>query len=280
MKTVDPKIGQAFAEWSLEQNHAKAHAAATTFRFSSVMGCSRQAGYVAAQVPETDPMDGSSLAVAAMGSLLHEDIQTAVAKRWPGATFEGTGQLEDLISGHFDIDLSDDDEIVELKTVGAYKFDLAIGLFRSPGRGQPAKMRSDGGKGPSLAHICQGGFNALAHGRKTVRIAYVSREAVSVKKAEEAGLGPIERFWAEWTFDQEVWGPLVEAEIARLAKIRALVATGVLPDRADFDDAGKQVKVDPDKGHWRCSYCSHAQRCKLDGPGRIAVELSGTRVLR
>ena len=270
MKTATPKIGEAYSEWMSAQDHHKDHAALTTFRFSGVMGCSRQLGYLAAGYEQSDPMDGSSLAITAMGSLLHEDIQEAIAKRWPDATFEGRGQVGDLISGRYDVDLPEDDELVELKTVGAYKFDLAIGLFRSPGKGQPARLRSDGGKGPSLAHICQGGFNAAAHGRSTVRIVYVSREAVSVQKADEAGLDHIARFWAEWTFEPKVWEPLVLAETERLAKIRALVDDGQLPDRSDIDDNGKPMKIDITK-HWRCKYCSFAQKCKADGPGRIAI---------
>ena len=93
MRTVTPKIGQAFAEWMLDQDNSKAHAADTPFRFSGVMGCARQLGYKAAELDETDPMDGSSLAITKMGSLLHEDIQTAVHARWPKMTFEGKGIL-------------------------------------------------------------------------------------------------------------------------------------------------------------------------------------------
>lgn len=270
MRTVEPRIGRAYAEWLSAQDHRKDHAADTPFRFSGVMGCSRALGYQAAKLPETNPMDGSSLAITDMGSLLHEDVQMAWSQVSPSSVFETGAELGDLISGHVDIDDPASDEVVEIKTVGAYKFDLAIGLFRSPGRGKPAELRSDGGKGPSKAHICQGGMNAQARDRRTVRIVYISREAVSVKKAQEAGLGPIERFWAEWTFGPEVWKPLVAAETARLAKIRALVEAGQVPDRQDFDDAGKMIRPNPDN-HWRCLYCSFKDRCVSDGPGRIAL---------
>ena len=165
--------------------------------------------------------------------------------------------------------------MIEIKTVGGYKFDRSIGLFRSPGRGQPARMRPEGGEGPSKPHICQAGANARAIGRATVRIVYLSREAVSVKKSEQAGLKGVDRFWAEWTFPESVWGPLVEAETIRLEKIRTLVGNGMLPDRQDFDDDGKMIKVDPET-HWRCDYCSFAHRCKMDGSGRIPVLLSKT----
>ena len=284
MRTSAPKIGEAFAEWMVAQDHHKDHAADTPFRFSGVMGCARAMGYQAAKLPETDPMDGSSLAITAMGSLLHEDIQKAVGLRWPKATFEGKGVVRttpydiddsiEIISGHYDIDLPEDDEIVEIKTVGAYKFDLSIGLFRSPGRGKKAYIRSDGGKGPSKSHICQAGMNALAHGRSNVRIVYLSREAVSVQKAKDAGLGPVERFWGEWAFGTDVWLPLVEAEIANEEKILALVQSGILPDRADYDDNAKLVKIVDTATHWRCSYCPQATRCLMDGPGRVPVEIS------
>lgn len=278
MRTVEPKIGKAFAEWMVAQDHHKDHAADTPFRFSGVMGCSRQLGYAAAGLEPTDPMDGSSLAITAMGSLLHEDIQKAVALRWPAMTFEGKGSIAELISGHYDIDDPEADESIEIKTVGAYKFDRSIGLFRSLGRGKKAFIRDNGGEGPSQSHICQGGFNAKAHGRSTVRIVYLSREAVSVKKARDAGLGSIERFWAEWTFGPEVWAPLVTAEVERLGKIRTLVDEGVVPGRQDFEDDGKMFEPDPET-HWRCDgYCNQAHRCKLDGPGRIPVALSGTKV--
>jgi hypothetical protein len=279
MKTSEPKIGQAFAEWMLAQNHHKDHAADTPFRFSAAMDCARHLGYTAAELPMTDPMDGASLAITAMGSLLHEDIQKAMHERWPDATFEGKGQIGDLISGHHDgiaaIDDPKEDELVELKTVGAYKWDLSIGLFRSPGRGKPAFIKPAGGSGPSKAHICQAGMNAVAHGRSKVRIVYLSREAVSVKKARQAGLGSIERFWAEWVFGREVWEPLVVAETERLAKIRGLVDGGMLPGRSDYDDnAGKWAEPDPETW-WRCDgYCSQATRCAKDGPGRVPVGLS------
>jgi hypothetical protein len=273
VKTAEPKIGTVFTEWMLAQDHRKDHAAETTFRFSGVMGCARAAGYAAAGLSETNPMDGSSLAITAMGSLLHEDIQAAVHERWPNATFEGKGQVGDLVSGHYDVDLPDDDELVEIKTVGAYKFDLAIGLFRSPGKGKPAFIKPTGGSGPSKAHICQGGFNAAAHNRSRVRIVYVSREAVSTKKARQAGLDSVGRFLAEWVFGREVWEPLVVAETDRLAKIRAIIATGSIPDRSAFDDQGHMMKVDPET-HWRCSYCAYTKRCMADGPGRVPIEIS------
>lgn len=271
MRSADPTIGQAFAEWMVAQDHHKDHAAATPFRFSSVMGCARQLGYVAAGVESTDPMDGASLAITGMGSLLHEDIQKAVAERWPNATFEGKGSVGDLISGHYDIEYGD--EIVEIKTVGAYKFDLSIGLRRSAGYGKPAYIKPEGGAGPDESHICQAGFNALAHGKSTVRIVYLSREAVSVQKAAEAGLSSVDRFWAEWVFTEDVWRPLVDAERARLEAIRLAVDAGFIPDRQDFDH-GKEITPDPDNGWWRCLYCSHAHQCKLDGPGPIPIELS------
>jgi hypothetical protein len=277
VRTVEPRIGQAFAEWMVAQDHHKDHAADTPFRFSGVMDCSRKLGYKAAKLPETDAMDGASLAIAKMGSLLHDDVQAAIQWRWPTATIEAKGQVGDLISGHYDglvIDDAEDQEIIEIKTVGAYKFDLSNGYFRSPGKGQPARVRPEGGQGPSASHICQGGMNAVAHGRSKVRIVYLSREAVSVNKAQEMGLGPIDRFWSEWVFTKAQWLPLVEAEVERLSKIRAIVEAGEVPGRSMYDDkTAKYSEPDPET-HPLCGYCNQAHRCKMDGPGRIRIELS------
>lgn len=285
MRTTTPLIGQAFAEWMVAQNEIEHQAHRDerpddmpVFGFSAAMDCARKLGYKAAGLEQTDPMDGSSLAVTKMGRLLHVDVQTAVEERWPNARFEVQGVVGDTVWGYVDIDNPDEDEVVEIKSVGAYKFDLSIGLFRSPGRGKPAFMKPAGGEGPSKAHICQAGFNAVAHGRSNVRIVYLSREAVSVTKAEQAGLGPIERFWAEWVFTKEEWAPLVTAEIERLTKIRALVEHGTLPGRQAYDDKTSKF-FEPDPERWAlCGYCSQQHRCKLDGPGRIPVELSGTKV--
>lgn len=278
MRTVTPLIGQAFAEWMVAENEVEGevHKAERpegmpTFSFSAVMDCSRKLGYKVAKLAPTDPMDGASLAITRMGRILHEDVQAAAHERWPNAEFETLGVVGDLIWGYVDIDNPDEDEAVEVKSVGAFKFDLSIGLFRSPGKGQPARMRPEGGKGPSKSHIVQGGFNALAHGRSNVRIVYLSREAVSVNKAEEAGLSPIERFWAEWTFTQDEWAPLVTGEVERLGKIREIVAGGEIPGRQGYDDTkGKFIEPDPEK--WPlCRYCPQQHRCKMDGPGRIAI---------
>lgn len=281
MRTSTPELGQVFAEWMVEQNEeeGETHKAERPegmprLTFSQSMKCSRQLGYKVAGLEPTDPMDGSSLAVTRMGRLLHEEIQEAVISTYLTAECETIGTVGDLIWGYVDIDNPELDEVVEIKTVGAFAFDMAIGLTRSPGKGKPAYIKEAGGQGPRIGDICQGGFNAVAHGRKNVRIIYLSREAVSIGKAEQAGLGSVERFWAEWLIPFDDWMPLVQAETERLAKIRADVESGLLPQRMGYDErAGKFIQVDPEK--WPlCGYCPQQHRCKMDGPGLVPVALS------
>lgn len=269
-----PTVSRIYCDWLEAQDHSKAHAMDTPFRFSGAMGCARALSYDALGSETTDPMDGPSLAITAMGSLLHEDIQAAYALMHPNAKFETKATLG-ITSGHVDIDDEEADEVVEIKTVGATKFDMAVGLQRrqtfDKATGEKVKARETHGKGPGIDHICQAGFNARARGRKTVRIVYISREAVSVPKAEYLNWTGLQRFAAEWTFTEDEWGPIVDAELARLDYIKASVEEGMLPDRQDFDD-GKSITPDPDK-HWRCDYCSHAHQCRMDGPGVVPVEI-------
>jgi hypothetical protein len=274
MRTVTPVIGQAFAEWMVAENDAEGeiHRAnrpegMPVFSFSAVMDCSRKLGYKVAGLPPTDPMDGASLAITKMGSILHVDVQAAAAGRWPHARFEVLGQVGDLIWGYVDIDNPDEDEVGEIKSVGAYKFDLANGYFRQG----KAHVRPEGGAGPSVSHICQGGFNAVAHGRSKVRIIYLSREAISVTKAEDMGIGPIDRFWSEWVFGPEEWMPLVTAETERLGKIRSIVDGGEIPGRQMYDDKSKKFTEPNPEKHPLCRYCPQQHRCKMDGPGRIPI---------
>ncbi len=270
-RPVFPTVTSAYSDWLVAQNHDKAFAEETAFRFSAALGCARALGYQLAGVEESNAFDGPSLAIMEMGSLLHEDIQAAYHLAHPNALFETTGSIEDLTSGHVDIDDAEADEIVEVKTVGAYKFDLAVGLQRK-GR----KLGSP--KGPSRAHICQGGFNAKARGRTKVRIVYITREAVSAPLGQKLGLSSTDRIAAEWLILPEVWEPIVEAELDRLRLIRQLVKDeNTLPARQDFDDSGHQIIVDPDgeRPFWRCNgYCQWQDRCIADGPGLIPVPVS------
>ena len=127
---------------------------------------------------------------------------------------------------------------------------MAIGLTRSPGKGKPAYIKEAGGQGPRIGDICQGGFNAVAHGRKNVRIIYLSREAVSIGKAEQAGLGSVERFWAEWLIPFDDWMPLRQAETG---------APGQDPGR-------RESPVAPEDGLRRAGWEVHPGRPPRSGP--------------
>jgi hypothetical protein len=102
----------------------------------------------------------------------------------------------------------------------------------------------------------------------------VSREAIAVGKARYLKLSSLERFTAEWLIEEDVWGPLVDKELVRLAKIRNIVEQGMLPDRVDLDDDGNSEPIPDTSKHWRCDYCPYRTRCDQDGPGRVALTSS------
>lgn len=265
---VEPTVSREYCEAVLTQNHHKPHAFDTTFRYSSVMSCSRSLSYDAAGLEPTDPMDGPSLAIAAQGSLLHEEVQNAYLKKYPDAETEARSQIKDLISGSADI--FDGSEVVEIKTVGGYKFDLSV-------LGAPRYSRNKGNpKGPSLSHICQGALNAHALGAESVRIVYISREALSVVVAERLHFSSIERFAAEWLIPKDVWEPMAVAEIKRLRLIQGAVLNGKTTPRIWADDDGKEKLIEPENTVYPCRYCDHYTRCIEDGPGVVPITKEAT----
>jgi hypothetical protein len=274
LQPVEPVVTQAYCDsLSAENEGGKAKAFDTTFRYSDVMGCSRAMSYRAAGVEPTDSMDGPELAIAKIGTLGHEEEQAAYLVKYPEAEVEVKSRHGDLISGHADI--VHHPQVVELKFVPPYKFDLASGVGRSgrrtkagwvpPERKQPA--------GPDLNHVCQAGFNAKGLGMTQVRIVYNTRVAVSIDKAEEIGLSSMERLAAEWIVPPDVWRPLVEAEAIRLERIRSIAAGGKLTPRV-WEDKGVERLVDPDDNKFPCTYCDFKQRCRMDGPGVVPVEIT------
>ena len=120
-------------------------------------------------------------------------------------------------------------------------------------------MRPGGGARPVHVAYLPGRLQCpRPRGVRPVRIVYLSREAVRVNKAEEAGLGSVESASGpSGPSPEPVWGPLVDAETIRLEKIRTLIASGILPDRQAFDDKTNKAAFKPEPGVWPlCGYCA------------------------
>lgn len=287
--TMQPLFTDALAQELVDAAKTadrKAKAFATRVRFSDSGRCSRQIAYDdLGVIPEL--WDAASLHVANTGTVYHELLQGAIQRRFAGAEIEVKGIVPEAnISGHCDaiVDAASMTAVVpeweggaclyELKTKGSYQFDKAVGIMRkSFKRGDP--------KGPGLEVVLQAGMNARAHNCETLVIGYVCFENFSVNLAEKVGLRQMDRFLAEWHVPKDIWGPLVDREIARLSEVLDTVDHNYLPEREVYDENtwGELTTIAPEDSRppWQCAYCSYRNQCETDGPGivEIPVQIRG-----
>lgn len=257
----------------------KAKAFDTPFRCSSVHSCGRKQVYSALGLEPDTKTDRASLVVMDLGTVVHELVQDAVGRRYPDAQFECQVTVSGLVSGHCDIWLPSRSEVVELKTVGRYAYEEAMGVTHPrPGR-QSARETPFG---PKLGHITQAAMYAWGLGAETVRIGYICKEAFSPGIQERMGLSVLDRVMAEWVIPKAVWAPLAKAELLRLADLKAYVDGGFIPERIAVDDHGHQTQIDPEaeqrralyRESWMCrGFCGYRDRCIADGPAAAPVEL-------
>lgn len=258
-------------------NGPKPKAFDTPFRCSAVGQCSRKLAYSALGVTSDTPTDDAGLSVMDLGNVIHEQLQAAVGRRYPEAQFEVPVEVKGLISGSADIYLPDRSEVVELKSIGRYGYEEAMGVTH-PRAGKQSERAIPGG--PKYAHILQAGMYAYGLGAENVTIGYVCKEAFSLTIAERMELTMLDRVMAEWHVPHNVWLPMVQAELARLKEINLFVNAETVPDRQGLDDYGQRVELDPDalprtpayKVSWMCrGYCPYLTQCRSDGT--VPVEI-------
>jgi hypothetical protein len=249
----------------------------TLLRFSDAGACARKMAFNAMGIAESDPMDAGGHWVTFLGKLVHERLQQAVEVRFPGANFETPASLVGFgldSSGHSDVDV--DGEIVdaylkatafgewdggrvlyELKTIGGYGFNKAIGLDK-----RKRQLNTPGG--PRHTAVLQGGLNALANDCETVIIGYLAMESVSIQLAQDAGMRPMDRFCVEWHIPRDVWEPMARAEMDRQNALFEYVTEGLLPPGEAVGDDGELISLNPHdkKIQWQCVYCSHRHNCE------------------
>jgi hypothetical protein len=258
----------SWARELMEVDHDKPTAMGTPFRYSGALNCGRRMIFDALGIEQTDPIDPAGIHVTTMGTYIHERVQDAIGRRYPGARFEVKSQIG-TTSGSAD-GVFDEETILfvvvhwdggkvlyELKTVGGFAFDKAIGLNRK------AYKQADP-KGPRPSAIVQAGLNALANGCETVIVGYIGMESVSKGLAEKLDLGPFERFIAEWHIPREVWEPMAQAELQRIDLLTTYLEEKEIPDGTAFDDEKEEwIPVSPNaaRPHWTCQYCPHLTTC-------------------
>jgi hypothetical protein len=285
--TIDLTLGGGY-------ERARAIPEAGPFRGSAVASrCDRSLFYQLAGVPESNPPTLADAWRMATGTFVH-DIIEAIAE----ILFADNPDVTDLvvepaidlrpigIDGSMRTDLAmtykGKPTVVELKTVGGFKFKLATTTFK----GAP--------EGPAFGHVLQGGLAAKALGAEQLVIAYLAMENLgkSFKVDTEAA-----RFAAEWHYNVEQLDGILALETDR---IMSLVA-GV-PDVDDVDEGIDDVVLPPREIHdpelpdgaiatnpthnpgsgmwvttegdgtivdngttWMCAYCRHRDLCANDG---------------
>ena len=287
-------IGVLVDEWADARDDDKATALGTPFRHSDAGKCARAISYTAAGIPRSDPMDITGVWNTSLGSLIHEQWQEALQRRWPDAEVEvtcatvgadGSGHIDAVIVVPIEPDPRRDHHVIayELKTVGGFAFKAAVGAAR---KGTPAE-------GPKAAHLLQAALNGRAVDADEVIVGYLAKECISANVARRFGItDDLGRFAAEWTLTREQYEPLADLEAERVAGILALVADGRFAARkspempvgaevTDPETGAYEVRLRTEDGEvtvtdtgstWECDYCAHQSLCATTEAGRIPID--------
>lgn len=230
---------------------------------------------VALHVAGVEPTDPPTVADAwrfNIGTLVHEQVQAAIEKAFPGSRSEVKVRIGEHGSGHMDLwVVKPDGETwsVEIKTING------TGFRRSTSRRDPEGVR--------IKYAMQGALNAYSHDPQPdhLLIAVFSLETMSTKEADK-NLLPDEysRFAAQYTFTRDEYTTLALDEIARLERIVTvteergsdyvprLIPDPFLPHHkvrdprkgllSVLDDNDREIGI----GHtWHCGYCPFQSHC-------------------
>ena len=261
-----------------EERGPKPTAFVTPFRYSSAGDCARSLSYQALGYEPTNKFDGPSIWVTTLGTAIHEWVQEAIARRFPGAEFETKSKVDDIASGHADgvvestvitaviPEWNGGRVLYELKTMGGFSFEKSIGLKKQ-------KRVLENPEGPRHTALLQASLNALANDCDTIIIGHISLEGISKGVAASVGLDDYGRVLAEWHIPKEVWLPWAEEERFRMRKILGGIEAGMIAGRIIPDDDGNPLPIDPtsSRPYWKCDYCSFKDLCVSHGSGIVTI---------
>lgn len=251
--------------------------------------CDRQSWYVLTQTPETDPDTPASIWRLHLGTLVHADIDAAIAKLPRTATtgwatevdvdlrpagFDGSAHADAVhfTNGHPDI-------VAEFKSVAGFGFKMMATNFKGAA------------EGPKFEHCLQAAVVAVALNAPKFLVCYVALENVSPSLARSTGSDDYGRFTAEWEFDTDDWRPIVENEAKRQRRLLLAARVNARPARSidqpdipagafiDNPSRGAWLAVDNDGGItrsgtiWYCDYCRFKTQCIDDGANAVVPEL-------
>lgn len=280
---VQPIMTDALIREWVEKHHAdgpKPTAFDTPLRFSSAGDCARALAYQALGEPATNGFDAPSIWVTGLGTIIHEMVQEAIGRRFPGAIFEPKGKIGNIASGHAD-GVVDGDTITavipdwnggkalyELKTMGGMAFEKSIGLKRR-------SRTTENPEGPRISALLQSALNAYVHDCDTLIIGSISLEPISRGLGAGANLDEIGRFIAEWHIPKSVWSVWAQTEFDRQSNIVESAQKGWLPQPSiveDVTDEGLLYRnIDPTSArpYWKCDYCAYKELCISEGAGIV-----------
>lgn len=249
----------------------------------------------------TEPMTITNYWTFALGTHVHEDVQRAMERAYPGVEIEIKVTLEPDINGGSTVDArltfdkkqaeawslplrpGKDTYVIcwELKSINGFGFKNSASGFK----GAP--------QGPRHSAVVQGALAATASDADLLIVSYWSLEQIGPDLVKLVEWSEIGRFSAGWSFTPEQFRPIAEREHKRVNKIIEIVDGGHLPPRAIDDPeipAGARI-VDPMKGSkgmwtvvdkatdtisqtgqtWHCAYCNHRSHCNADGAGTPVI---------
>lgn len=283
-----PRFGMALAEAWLELDRAEEHQKSRTdveryIRLGWGGKCARDIGYRLLNVPPSNPPDIAAIWRMGLGTMVHEGLQDALVKAFPGAEIEKVvGAEHDEImgiptSGRTDVYLvtetflngvgtetTEENAVargvskrtaVEVKTINGFGFKKSVGA------------RGDA-EGPRTGAIFQAALNGRALGADEVVVIYLSLECLSDRelKALVTKTGgepaPHRKFLAEWTWSMAELDELVDRELKRLGKVIEITDTyaaameraadAPLPPRSiPLEMPARGRVTDPSKGTWQ-----------------------------
>lgn len=253
----------------------------TRFRASWAGDCSRALAYRFAGYEETDPITVADAWRFNIGTLLHQHVQQAILKAFPGSEVELKIKLRDLNgSAHLDVKVVRPDfatgevitTAVEVKSING------TGFRRMADKRNPEGVR--------VKYVVQGALSAFSMDPlpDELLVAVFSLENMSPAEAKKNGItDEFRRFAAQWTFTQPEFIAIAQREIKRINGIMEKTdAEGPRSIRRIIPDPklGKHVVISPVKGiverqddlgkslgtdyTWHCGYCPFQKQCVAD----------------
>lgn len=254
-----------------DEQGAKPTADNTLLRGSMAGSCTRNVAFSMLEVEPTNRTNTDSLIAFFVGNRYHEEIQAALVEQFTAAV-EVTATYRSIgadISGSADAVYGVDDRtVVEIKSMKAFAFDMAI-------NGNRYDLV---GPGPKKNHLQQAGIYAMAPNIQADRVhmIYVCKDTGQI---------------AEWIFglDETIdylgfattVRILAREELARLLQVREEVVAGNLPARV-VPDYGLVTHRPPeaDSKHkpWMCRYCAYRDICAELPYQAFPLEVKGWKV--